>query len=495
MKDGKDSFNVLESVEKHIQALKPLLPKQAIVCIGEYPIKILLKGPGITKDPSPLPILIEKSTEEVEMWMPKGFRAHYVLGFEDQKIESHFWYNALPFIVNDETVVASLKKKSIERLHGALIIASVWDGIGSASLPTLIARFKSLNQDSLAIAILPSKVQPADAKFNTYASLKMCQSIDGATVLLIDRDRLEGYEGVNRQGELIKGNMVVNYLVNLFLTKDTLVDEVSELSRTFGAKLFTPLLVTGASWKIYGSLENILNTSLLKPFLTINMASASVLYVLLRMPKSLKDKLPRSKIELAIANWFENKADLESIYIAEPVYTEDMTDRIDVILLLGGFDTTQMFGDLQKKVVALKNQAVEKGMMTEDWQIIPKIEFKPEILEEPAVEPPQIIEEPQQEKKTDPVENTKTTDITPSVTETETLQLQTITENPIAEEPKVNEMQNAESPLIIGTTDSAVETKSSETTPAVNNEKDEGPKNASEPKRARRTKKATSKEN
>jgi hypothetical protein len=105
MNDGKESFNVLESVEKHIQAIRPLLPKQAIVCIGEYPIKILLKGPTITKDSLSLPIFIEKSSEEIEKWMPKGFYAHYILGFEDQKIESHFWYNALPLIVNDETVV------------------------------------------------------------------------------------------------------------------------------------------------------------------------------------------------------------------------------------------------------------------------------------------------------------------------------------------------------------------------------------------------------
>ena len=36
-----------------------------------------------------------------------------------------------------------------------------------------------------------------------------------------------------------------------------------------------------------------------------------------------------------------------------------------------------MFSDLEKKVVALKNQAVEKGFMTEDWQVILKIEDKP----------------------------------------------------------------------------------------------------------------------
>ena len=290
----------------------------------------------------------------------------------------------MPFIVNDETVVNSLKKKSLERLHGALILASVWDGIGSASLPTLITKFKSLNQDSLGIAILPSKIQPQDAQFNTYASLKMSQTIPGATVLLIDRDNLEKYEGVNLQGEPIVGNTVANYLVNLFLGKETLVDEVSELSRTFGTKLFTPLLLTGASWKIYGSLENMLNTMLLKPLFSFNMTSARVLYVLLRMPLSLKDKLPRGKIELAIANWFEGKANLESIYITEPIYTQNLNDRVDVALLIGGFDTEEMFDNFEKKTASLRKVAVEKGFMTQAGEVTLELEVKPTVPEKVA---------------------------------------------------------------------------------------------------------------
>jgi hypothetical protein len=369
MKDSKGAFDVLASVEKHIEALKPLLPRQAIVCIGEYPIKTLLKAPGIAKD-GPLAILIEKSSDEIYEWIPRGFRAHCVLGFEDEKIETHFWYNVLPSISRDETVLACLKKKSIEKLHGALILSSVWDGVGSASLPALIAKFKASNINSLGVAVLPSKVQPIDAQFNTYSALEMCQAIDGATVVLVDRDHLESYEGVDRQGEPISGNMVANYLVNLFLAKETLVDEVSELSRTFNSKMFTVLLVTGASYKIYGSLENMLNTSLLKPFLTFDMSSSAVLYVLLRMPQSLKDKLPRGKIELGIANWFKEKATLKSVLITEPVYTEDMNDRIDVALLFGGFDTTKMLSDLEKRVQSLKSQAVEKGFLIEKWQAI-----------------------------------------------------------------------------------------------------------------------------
>ena len=373
MKNEKSAFDVLESIKKHIETLKPLLPKQALVCIGEYPIKILLKEPYVNKNDEMLPILLGKSSDDIFKWVPKGFDPLLVLGFEDANIDTHFWYNVLPFVSQDETLIEGLKKKPIEKLHSAIMVASVWDGIGSASLPTLISKLKASNINSLSIAILPSKIQPTDAYFNSLASLGMCVSSDAANVVLFERDLLENFEGVDRNGSLIKGNMVANYLVNLLLAKETLVQEISELSRTFNVKMYSVLVATGASIKIYGSLENMLNAMLLKPLLTFDLSSASLLYVLLRIPISLKDKLPRGKIELATAGWFKEKANLKSIYITEPIYVEDTSDRIDLILFVGGFDTANMVTDLDKKVKSMKNRAVKKAFIKEeDWQAIMK---------------------------------------------------------------------------------------------------------------------------
>jgi len=193
--------------------------------------------------------------------------------------------------------------------------------------------------------------------------------IDGATIILVDRDHLESYEGVDRDGPPIKGNEVTNYMVNLFLTKETLTQEVSELSRTFNTKIFTILFASGASLRIYGSLENMLNAIMLKPLLTFDLSSSSLLYVLLRIPVSLKDKLPRGKIELSLASWFKEKANLKSIYVTEPIYVEDTSDRIDMALFIGGFETTQMFADFEKNAESLRNSAVQKGSVkNNEWQ-------------------------------------------------------------------------------------------------------------------------------
>ena len=392
MKDSKNAFNILVSIEKHIEGLKPLGPKQAIVCIGEYPIKALLREPTVSRDGT-LPIFIEKSSDDIYKWIPKGYDPHLVLGFEDIDIDTHFWYNVLPTIIRDKSVIDSLKKRSAERLRGAIVFASAWDGVGSAALPSLISKFNRQSIDSLSIAVLPSQIQPADAHFNAYATLQMCLATEGSTVVLLGRDQLETFEGVDKSGVQIKGNIVVNYMLNMFLAKESLVQEISELSRTFNVKLFSAIAVTAASYRVYGSIENMLDTALLKPLSTFELSSSTLLYVLLRMPTNLKDKIPRAKIELAITDWFKEKTSPQSIHISEPIYTEDMSDRIDAVLFVGGFDTSKMFGELETKVALLKRAAVERGLMTEDWQLPFEVEEEPDVIEAPATPEPAKPEE------------------------------------------------------------------------------------------------------
>jgi hypothetical protein len=369
VKEEKSEFNVLDSVKRHIETLKPLLPKQATVYIGEYPIKMLVKQPFIDRTGQTLQILLGKSSDEVYTWIPQGFDPHLVFGFEDANVETHFWYNVLPFITQDPTLIKALNRKPTEKLHRAIIVGSTWDGIGSTALPTLTSKFKESNIKSLSLAVLPSKIQPSDAYFNALATMGLFAGIDDAIVLLMERDLLEKYEGVDRAGSLIKDNEVANYLVNLFLSKETLVEELTEQSRAFSAKMYTVLLATGASMKIYGSVENILDTSLLKPLLSFDLSSVSLLYVLVRMPLSLKEKLPRAKIELTIASWFKEKANLKSMYVSEPVYVEDASDRIDLILFASGFDLTPMFLEYEKKTKSLRSRAVQKGFVDKkEWQ-------------------------------------------------------------------------------------------------------------------------------
>jgi hypothetical protein len=145
------------------------------------------------------------------------------------------------------------------------------------------------------------------------------------------------------------------------------------LSRAFDVRMYTVLSATGAGFSMYGSIKNILNSVLSRPLLKIDLASTSVVYVLLRLPLQLKEKLPRGKIELEIANWFKQKANLQTIFVSEPVYVEEANDRVDLAVFVGGFDTTEMFKAMEKKVKGIKDFMVKKGSIKEDeWRAILK---------------------------------------------------------------------------------------------------------------------------
>jgi hypothetical protein len=371
MSSSGPQFDVFESITKHVTQLKTGFPSRAIVCIGEYPTKILLKGPFIDKTDETLPIFIGKSSKDIARWSQSRLDAHNILGL-DTKIETHFWFHVLPYVTKNEAFMARLKGK-LDKQSDVMMVSSVWDGVGSALLPALISQFKEWNMDSVALAVLPSKVQPPDAHFNAFSSMGLSMSKDFTPVVLVDRDALENYVGVDRKGSVISGNIFVNYLLELMLAKETLVQELSELSRSFNVKTYTILSATGASLRTYSSLENMLNTTLLRPLLTFDLSDASLLYVLLRMPLQFKDKLAKGKIELALANWFKEKAHLKSIYISEPIYVEDVSDRVDVAMFVGGFDVTELFASIEKKVSAVKSNTIERGLMSkEEWQGIVK---------------------------------------------------------------------------------------------------------------------------
>jgi hypothetical protein len=128
-------------------------------------------------------------------------------------------------------------------------------------------------------------------------------------------------------------------------------------------------VATGASLKVYGSFKNILDITLLKPLLQFDMSTATTLYVVVRAPLHMKDKLSQSQIELSIEEWFNEKTSLKSVYVSEPIYVEDVTDRIDVIMFVGGFDLTKVVAPADKKAKEIKVYAEQNGYIKEkEWQ-------------------------------------------------------------------------------------------------------------------------------
>ena len=368
LSSDKQNFDIIDNIEKHIEQITPWLPSQAIVGIGKYPIQIILNGSFIDNIGDVLPLFIDKSSVDIKNWSQSRLKPYNILGL-DTKDDTFLWFHVYHNLIKNDMFITRLKNKPLDNVRQAIVVASLGDGVGSSLFPVLCSQLRMLNINPVALAVLPSKVQPPDAHFNAFSSMGLSISTGFTPVLLIDRDSLENYVGVNRKGAKIEGNMLINYLLELLLEKRTLGKEISEFSRSFNVNIFTALLTTGASFRIYGSIENMLNTALLKPLLKFDLSSVSILYVLLHIPSHLKIKLPREKIELSIANWFKDKVNLKSIYFSDPIYIEDTSDRIDVVMFVGGFDVTELFTSMEEKINSIKSEAINLGFISEkEWQ-------------------------------------------------------------------------------------------------------------------------------
>jgi hypothetical protein len=353
--------------------VKKNIPQQMVLCIGEYLSKIIIQDTFQNKkDVFSYPLLVNKFSKDVNEWSQSIISEKYILSLE-KNVDSHFWHQILPVLSESNVLIDNLKKRSIDNTIGAIVLSSLWDGFGSALTPTLISQFKESNTNSIVFGILPSQIQTSDAHFNAFSSVGLCLSKNFSPIVLLDRDQLENFVGIDRHGSIIKGSSVVNFLSDLLQKKESFVQEISELTRAFSVRSYTVSIISGASLGIYGSLENILSATVSRPLLKFQLSSSSIVYAIFRIPTRMKKILSKNKIELSLANWFKGKANLKSIQISEPIYVDSKDDRIDLSLFIGGFELGNIFAPLKKKIQPIKNNAIKKGLIKKkDWEAIAK---------------------------------------------------------------------------------------------------------------------------
>jgi hypothetical protein len=365
----KTKLKKTKEAKEHPPQVEKTYPKQTILCIGDYTTRIITQNSHLDKKIDSHILFIDKFSKNLA---GSKLNPDNILPL-DLNHDTHFWYQALPHLKENNILIENMKNRPIDNTKGVVILSSLWDGFSSAINPVLISHFKQSNTNSMTVGILPSQLQPPDAHFNAYSSIGLSLSKDFTSMLLLDRDQIENFVGINRNGLSIKGTEIVNYILDLIIEKETFVKELAELTRTFNVRTYSVLLASGASLSVYGSLENILNTALLQPLLKFDLSTSSLLYVVARIPAKLKKILTKSKIELTLADWFKEKANLKSIQISEPIYVEGEGNRIDIALFIGGFNLSSILTSIQKKANPIKNQILKQGSIKKkEWEEIAK---------------------------------------------------------------------------------------------------------------------------
>ena len=367
-KNSKKSAMIANNSAKMEQSVL----KQKLICIGNFPSKIVINKIKNNNTDFFNSIFVGKFTKDATVWDQSAINQNQIIDFKED-IDTHFWHQILPFLDKDKSFLEKIEKNYSNKNKGIIVLSSLWEGFGSGITPELISKFKNTSTNSIIFGILPSQIQPPDAHYNAYSSVGLCLSKNYTPVVLLSRDQLENYVGIDNNGLIIKDIQCINFLLDLIKSKDTFVQEISELTRAFGVKSYGILLTSGASMSLYGSLENIFNITLLRPLLRFKLSNSSIVYCLVRIPTRFKNKLSKNKIELALANWFRDKLDLKSILISDPMFIDSKEDRIDIALFLGDLDLPDVFSSTKKKIQQIKNKTIKKGSIKKkDWDTIAK---------------------------------------------------------------------------------------------------------------------------
>jgi hypothetical protein len=359
-------LKLLASIRKNIDSIESLLPDRAVITVGQYMLDAL-ESPGINE---------EGLTDVIRVHHKKDLehKTVYIDPESDVEIdtlyEPHYWFDLLEH-VDAEAFEDALGKRVHDYYDEILTLVNLSEGSSSALYPLLHRFLAKREKNVLGISVVPSMSHSSDALFNSFASMGMVSIDDSTPLLLIDQAKLEDFSGVHRMGEILKELDVVDYLVELLLDKRGFIRDLYKLSRNFDIGMFSVLMATGCSLGIYESFRNILDVTLEQPLMEFDISTATMIYVLVRAPLYYRDEFTKGQIEYEVSQWLTESLGVDIPQICEPVFVDEFGDRVDVVILVGGFDTKKMFRDIYRRIERFSNMNLEQGLYDKElWDEI-----------------------------------------------------------------------------------------------------------------------------
>jgi len=355
------SLDILQRIRGHINQISPVLPNQVVVTIGRYALGTCGDTRRFMGDVKPTLIRILHRKEVALKTVDVSFDPEQTI-IIDTAYEPHYWFDLHAHFDENGDLSDELEMRIYNYHEEVISIASLSEGMASGVLPILHSYLTREGKSAASIAVFPSMVHSSDALFNAFSTIGLISADASAPLILLDQSRLEAFAGVHRDGDVLMGKDVIDYLVELFLDKEGFIRDLVKLSRSFGVGLYTVLMAAGCSLEIYENFRNILDITLEQPMLDFDLSTASMIYAVVRAPLHLRGQLTKGRIELEVSSWLKERADLDAPQICEPIYVDEFGDKIDVIILVGGFDTGELFTSIDKRISRLSRTMVEQEL-------------------------------------------------------------------------------------------------------------------------------------
>ncbi|MCW4049836.1 MAG: hypothetical protein NWE89_08880 [Candidatus Bathyarchaeota archaeon] len=366
---SESDLKLLVALKKHINAITPDLPDRAVITVGQYTLDSLLDSPSLQEEGITDLIRVhhKKDLEHKTVEIDPEYSIEV-----DTLYEPHYWFD-LQENLDSDSFEEHVNKRIYDYHDEILTLVNVSEGSSSGLFPILHKILAEKGKNALGVAVFPSMGHSSDALFNAFASVGMMNLNNSAPVLLLDQGKLEDFSGVHREGEPLRDMEVIDYMVELLLDKRGFVRDIYKISKNFNIKTFSALMATGCSLGIYENFRNILEITLEQPLMDFDISTATMIYVLVKAPIYYRDELTKGDIEFEVSQWLMDSLGVDIPQICEPIFVDEFGDRIDIMILVGGFDTKKIYGDIYRRIERFSNMNLEQGLYDKElWEKIKK---------------------------------------------------------------------------------------------------------------------------
>lgn len=262
----------------------------------------------------------------------------------------HLWKDGERAIDEDLGLKNYLEEMEVLRAKSLFLFCSLGGGTGSGAGPYLFFQLSSWGHlgARLALAVLPGENEPEQTHFNAYCGVSRFLRYRGRKttdmLILVGNSDLEQYKAVDRHGEEMSGNDILVKIVEMIAANEDLearrsinINDLIKYGRSMNVIHFAPCLALSHSLKIYKGLSGVLESAFARPLFPLDRDSALFVYLFLRLSKSLKAKLKYEEILTEFNLWRQRNLPSSTISYLGIYYVDDAMDKVDALLLVGGY--------------------------------------------------------------------------------------------------------------------------------------------------------------
>ncbi len=223
----------------------------------------------------------------------------------------------------------------------AIITGSIGETLVSGLTLPLIKKIKYINPKSsrIVLASLPSNNDTDQVQFNAYCGISRLvknQKTSGDMLIVLQGNALNKMVGIDRSGKKLGYEILVPRILSLLTSNGHAINNLGKIAKSLKVLAFSPVYVYGRSYEIYDNLKNILDDAAFFPLSPFQYESIILSIVVIRVPESVLNIVSAKRLENDYNAWNRKRFPSLKESLIQIVPVKENSDRLDVLLLLGG---------------------------------------------------------------------------------------------------------------------------------------------------------------